>query len=166
MLYHTCACMPTDILARSHTSTQNYTFKNLSYHIIRICANWRFNWKPLASPMLGPGAWGLKAHPAWHRGLSNWHSPLSLRCWWLLGLSQITCTPVLHKVQQHAIRHSAVFVSKGPFIPAVFVIKSLEKIANNLEGCISVFKCLLCSPSILQKSKLEIMGAVYARDSS
>lgn len=50
-------------------------------------------------------------------------------------------------------------------MPAVF-IKSLEETANNLEGCISVFKCLLCSPSILQKLKLDIMGMVYTRDSN
>lgn len=48
-------------------------------------------------------------------------------------------------------------------MPVVF-IKSLEETANNLEGCISAFKCLLCSPSILQKSKLGIM--VYTRDSN
>lgn len=50
-------------------------------------------------------------------------------------------------------------------MPAVF-IKSLEETANNLEGCISAFKCLLCSPSILQKLKLDIMGMVYTRDSN
>lgn len=58
------------------------------------------------------------------------------------------------------------FISKSLFVLIVFVIKNLGKTANNLESCISVFKCLLWSLSILMKSKLDIMGAVYVKDSN